>query len=139
MKLIFIAIFVSISSLVVAQDTVQLKKVTELFNNALLKKDTNLIKQLVHKQISYGHSNGWLQTKQDLITDFATGKIEYTKIEEGEKFFTKTKQAIAVRNISKVEGVVNGYVFSMSLQVLQVWKKVKKNWVLLARQSVKVN
>jgi hypothetical protein len=139
MKLIFIAIFVSISSLVFAQDTVQLKKVTELFNNALLKKDTNLIKQLVHKQISYGHSNGWLQTKQDLITDFATGKIEYTKIEEGEKFFTKTKQAIAVRNISKVEGVVNGYVFSMSLQVLQVWKKVKKNWVLLARQSVKVN
>ncbi|HPH24631.1 MAG TPA: nuclear transport factor 2 family protein [Chitinophagaceae bacterium] len=139
MKLIFIAIFVSISSLVFAQDTVQLKKVTELFNNALLTKDTNLIKQLVHKQISYGHSNGWLQTKQDLITDFATGKIEYTKIEEGEKFFTKTKQAIAVRNISKVEGVVNGYVFSMSLQVLQVWKKVKKNWVLLARQSVKVN
>jgi hypothetical protein len=94
---------------------------------------------LVLEQISYGHSNGWLQTKQDLITDFATGKIEYTKIEEGEKFFTKTKQAIAVRNISKVEGVVNGYVFSMSLQVLQVWKKVKKNWVLLARQSVKVN
>lgn len=139
MKLIFIAIFVSISSLVVAQDTVQLKKVTELFNNALLKKDTNLIKQLVHKQISYGHSNGWFQTKQDLITDFATGKIEYTKIEEGEKSFTKTKQAIAVRNISKVEGVVNGYVFSMSLQVLQVWKKVKKNWILLARQSVKVN
>jgi len=139
MKLIFIAIFVSISSLVFAQDTVQLKKVTELFNNALLTKDTNLIKQLVHKQISYGHSNGWLQTKQDLITDFATGKIEYTKIEEGEKFFTKTKQAIAVRNISKVEGVVNGYVFSMSLQVLQVWKKVKKNWILLARQSVKVN
>lgn len=139
MKLIFIAIFVSISSLVFAQDTVQLKKVTELFNNALLEKDTNLIKQLVLEQISYGHSNGWLQTKQDLITDFATGKIEYTKIEEGEKFFTKTKQAIAVRNISKVEGVVNGYVFSMSLQVLQVWKKVKKNWVLLARQSVKVN
>ncbi len=138
MKLIFIAIFVSISSLVVAQDTVQLKKVTELFNNALLKKDTNLIKQLVHKQISYGHSNGWFQTKQDLITDFATGKIEYTKIEEGEKFFTKTKQAIAVRNISKVEGVVNGYVFSMSLQVLQIWKKVKKNWILIARQSVKV-
>ena len=139
MKLIFIAILVSISSLVVAQDTVQLKKVTELFNNALLEKDTNLIKQLVLEQISYGHSNGWLQTKQDLITDFATGKIEYTKIEEGEKFFTKTKQAIAVRNISKVEGVVNGYVFSMSLQVLQVWKKVKKNLVLLARQSVKVN
>ena len=139
MKLIFIAIFVSISSLVVAQDTVQLKKVTELFNNALLEKDTNLIKQLVLEQISYGHSNGWLQTKQDLITDFATGKIEYKKIEEGEKSFTKTNQAIAVRNISKVEGVVNGYVFSMSLQVLQVWKKVKKNWVLLARQSVKVN
>ena len=138
MKLIFIVIFVSISSLVVAQDTVQLKKVTELFNNALLEKDTNLIKQLVHKQISYGHSNGWFQTKQDLITDFATGKIEYKKIEEGEKSFTKTNQAIAVRNISKVEGVVNGYVFSMSLQVLQIWKKVKKNWILIARQSVKV-
>lgn len=78
-----------------------------------------------------------MQTKQDIIADFVSGKIEYKKIETAEENYTLSKKVVAIRSVTKVEGKVNGSVFNMTLQVLQVWKKVKRNWVLIARQSVK--
>lgn len=138
MRFVIVTILLLISSLVIGQDTAGLKKATTALNEALLKKDAAVLKVLLHDDLSYGHSNGWLQSKEDVMADFVSGKIEYKKIEVGAESFTITKEAVAVRNITKVDGVVNGTAFSMSLQVLQVWKRIKKNWVLIARQSVKV-
>ncbi len=138
MKIVIATILFFISSLVNAQDTTGLRKTTALLNTALLAKDTTTLKQLIATKITYGHSNGWLQSKQDIISDFTTGKIVYKKIDVGEESFTINKQAVAVRSITKVEGVVNGTAFSMNLQVLQVWKRIQKHWVLIARQSVKM-
>ena len=114
------------------------KKATTALNEALLNKDAAVLKVLLHNDLSYGHSNGWIQSKEDVMADFVSGKIEYKKIEIGEENFVVNKEAVSVRSITKVEGVVNGTAFSMSLQVLQVWKRIKKQWVLIARQSVKV-
>lgn len=139
MKLITIAILVLLSSLVNGQDTIGIKKATAILNNALVTKDTMVLKRLISSKISYGHSNGWLQTKQDIIADFVSGKIEYKKIETAEENYTLSKKVVAIRSVTKVEGKINGSVFNMTLQVLQVWKKVKRNWVLIARQSVKLS
>lgn len=138
MKLVFVTILLLVSSLAIGQDTVALKKTTTALNEALLKKDAAVLKVLLHNDLSYGHSNGWIQSKEDVMADFVSGKIEYKKIEAGEERFVVNKEAVSVRSITKVEGVVNGTAFSMSLQVLQVWKRIKKQWVLIARQSVKV-
>ena len=139
MRLVLLLIFFSCNSLVIGQDTIGLRKVITALDMALLTKDTLSIEKIIATNISYGHSNGWMQTKQDLINDFTTGKIEYKKIESGEGTFVINKKAVAVRCITKVEGVVNGTAFNMSLQVLQVWKKVKNSWILIARQSVKMS
>lgn len=140
MKFLLFSLVLFISSLVIAQDTVALKKATASLNDALLKKDTAVLKLLLHNNIAYGHSNGWLQSKKEVIGDFANGKIEYTLIEQvGAEQYAIHNKAIAVNSITKVAGVVNGNAFNMNLQVLQVWKKIKKQWVLIARQSVKVN
>ncbi len=121
-----------------AQDTTGLKKATVSFNRALMEKDSVVLKQLVADDISYGHSNLWLQSKQELIADLFNGKIDYKRIETGQESFTVNKDVIAVRSSTKVEGLLKGTAFSLNLQVLQVWKKVKSNWILIARQSVKL-
>lgn len=138
MKKLFVIMFF-VSGAVEAQDTVGLRKATASLNRALLHQDTALLKQLVADDISYGHSNGWLQSKKDIVADFVSGKIVYTKIENGEEYFNIHPQAVTVRSITKVEGVVSGTAFNMSLQILQVWKRIKKQWTLIARQSVKVS
>ncbi len=139
MKMLLFSLALFISSLIIAQDTVGLKKATISLNEALLKKDTGLLKLLLHEDISYGHSNSWLQSKKEVIGDFTNGKIEYTLIEQiGAELYTIDANAVAMNSITNVVGKVNGNAFNMSLQVLQVWKRIKKQWVLIARQSVKI-
>jgi hypothetical protein len=139
MRLLFVTILLLISSLIIAQDTVGLRKATAALNEALLKKDAVVLNLLLENKLSYGHSNGWIQSKEDVMADFVSGKIEYKKIEAGEEIFNINPNAVTVRSITKVEGVVNGTTFNMSLQVLQVWKRIRKQWVLIARQSVKIS
>ncbi len=138
MKLYLLLIMLTMSSLVIGQDTTELKKATVLLNEALLKKDSSVLMQLLDINIGYGHSNGWIQSKSDVLQDFASGKISYTKLEVSDEKFQIQQQAVAIRNITTVEGVVSGNSFKMSLQVLQVWKRIKGKWVLIARQSVKL-
>ncbi len=138
MKKLFVVLFF-VSAGLQAQDTLGLRKATASLNKALLNQDTVLLNQLVADDISYGHSNGWLQGKKDLVADFVSGKIVYTKIEAGTEDFSIHLQAVVVRSITKVEGMVNGTAFNMSLQILQVWKRIRKQWTLIARQSVKIN
>ena len=138
MKLYLLLIMLTMSSLVIGQDTTELKKATVLLNEALLKKDSSVLMQLLDINIGYGHSNGWIQSKSDVLQDFASGKISYTKLEVSDEKFQIQQQAVAIRNITTVEGVVSGNSFKMSLQVLQVWKRIKGKWVLIAIQSVKL-
>ena len=137
--LIYIGCLFLINNGLFAQDTTGLKKATASLNRALVEKDSVVLKKLVADNISYGHSNMWLQSKQELIGDLFNGKIDYKRIETGQESFTVNKGVIAVRSNTKVEGALKGNLFSLNLQVLQVWKKIKKHWVLIARQGVKVS
>ena len=140
MKALIITILLIVNgSFVIAQDTTGLKKATAALNMALLEKDSVGLKKLMADHLLYGHSNLWLQSKQEVIADLFNGKIGYKKIETGTENFTINDDVIAVRSITKVEGILKGTAFGLNLQVLQVWKKIKKNWVLIARQSVKIS
>lgn len=137
--LFFIGLFF-VNNVLFGQDTTGLKKAMLYLNEGLLKNDSITIKVLVDKNISYGHSNGWIQSKQDIVSDMFNGKLQYKKIEVSGESFVTNKEAVAVTSKTKVDGVLNGTInFSLNLRVIQVWKKVKKQWVLIARQSVKLS
>jgi hypothetical protein len=108
------------------------------FDKALIAGDTVRLNELLDDEIGYGHSNGWIQTKRDLINDLYNGKLTYTKISTSdEKLVVKDKNA-SMRMTAEVDIVLNGSPLQFKLKVLQVWVKKKKHWVLFARQSVKV-
>src|ERR1043166_1924881 len=52
------------------------------FHQALVQKNTVSINQQTEKSLSYGHSNGWVQNKNDIIKDFETGLISYQTYKE---------------------------------------------------------
>jgi hypothetical protein len=56
-------------------DEEKLIKTVKEFHQALVSRNTVSINQQTDKAVSYGHSNGWVQTKADLIKDFETGYI----------------------------------------------------------------
>ena len=102
-------------------------------------KDSLALPEVLHNDISFGHSNGWVQTKKDIWDDFVRGKLIYKKIENNSAAIAAiNKKWATVRTNTAVEGTVNDRSFNMSLHVLQVWIKTKKGWQLLAGQSAKL-
>jgi len=119
-------------------DSVGLKEVMQQLDKALLQKDEMVLQTVLHKEASYGHSNGWIQSKSDILNDFKSGKLTYNKIENNSSaIVTISKKYATVKTNTNAEGVVNGTAFKLTLHIMQFWVKTKKGWQLIARQSAK--
>lgn len=121
-------------------DSAGLKNAMQELDKALLQQDSLILATVLHKDVSYGHSNRWVQTKKDIWNDFLIGKLVYNKIENKSITIAGIKKKWAtVRINTAVEGKVNDKNFNMTLHVMQFWMKTKKGWQLIARQSAKLN
>jgi len=128
-----------IMSVVLFAQTSYLKEAASKLDKALLAGDTVSLKLLLHKDLSYGHSNAWIESKSDVLKDLKSGKLNYTKIENKERKWTADKDWATCRSTSEIGYVMDGKEGSMKLHVLQVWVKTGNNrWQLLARQSTKL-
>jgi hypothetical protein len=107
------------------------------FHQALVNKNTASINQQTDKALSYGHSNGWVQTKADVIKDLETGKIVYNSFKEDSLAITINESMANARFIADINATMNGNTATTHLKVLEVWVKKGKRWILFARQGVK--
>jgi hypothetical protein len=138
LKKLLIILLLFVSSVSFAQ-TSFLKEAVAKLDKALVAKDTVLLKQILHKDISYGHSNAWVEGKEDLMANLYNGKLTYQKIETKDLKWTTNKDFANVRSTTEIEYLLDGKEGKLKLHVLQVWVKTNKGWQLLARQSTKLN
>ena len=121
-------------------DSVGLKNAMQKLDKALLQKDETVLKSVLNDDLSFGHSNGWIQSKKDILNDFASGKLNYNKFENNNSaIVTISKKYATAKTNTNAEGVVNGTAFKLTLHIMQFWVKTKKGWQLIARQSAKIN
>jgi hypothetical protein len=138
MKKLLTILFLFIVVVCNAQNDEQ-KLITTLkeFHQALVKKNTVSINQQTDKVLSYGHSNGWVQTKTDLIKDFETGYISYQAFKEDSITVTMNGNMANVRFIADITATMKAATNTYHLRVLEVWVKKGNRWILFARQAVK--
>ncbi len=119
-------------------DSTGLKEAMQQLDKALMQKDEKILQTVLHKDLSFGHSNGWVQNKKDVLNDFNSGKLIYSNIENSSSVILNINNKWAtVKTNTKAEGTVNGNAFSLALHVMQFWIKTKKGWQLMVRQSAK--
>jgi hypothetical protein len=107
------------------------------FHQALVNKNTTSINQQTDKALSYGHSNGWVETKTDVIKDLETGYIVYHSYKEDSLKIMINESIANVRFVADISATLNGNNTDVHLKVLEVWVKKGKRWILFARQGVK--
>ena len=111
---------------------------TAALDSLMQNNDVGLLNLLSH-QVSFGHSNGWVQNYQDFTQDFASGKVKYTLVRQTKlseiKFFKKT---CSIRRTVKVSGKYQNENFTLNLSLLEVWIKDNAVWQLWSRQSVSI-
>lgn len=112
----------------------QAKKLDSLMKN----NDTQII-DLFYSDVSFGHSNGWIQNLEDFKKDFSSKKVSYKEITQLEISELKQfKNTVSIRRAIKVAGLYKNQSFEMNLSLLEIWIKKKSNWKLWSRQSVEI-
>jgi hypothetical protein len=106
-----------------------------VFDRALEKKDSISLNRLMSDQITYGHSNGWIETKKDVIADLYNGTISYERIVTTQPEVTIAGNVAQVRSTADIWAKLNGENGIYKLKVLQIWLWQNGRWVLFARQS----
>jgi len=137
-KLLFILFFGIVAVASSAQDArmeVMMKMLS--LRNSLIGKDSVALSGLLADDVTYGHTNGQIQTKSQLIRSVMSGEQDYKTIEPADmniRFYDKT--AIVTMR-SKVKMIYQGKPLDIDMFVTLVWIKTK-DWKLEARQSVKL-
>ena len=139
MKFFFTVLFIVVGFPGFSQPTVE-EKITQTlkeFHHALVKKNTVSINQQTDKALSYGHSNGMVETKSDLIKNLESGYITYQSYKEDSVGIYINATMANARFVADVNGTLNGNPVTFHLKVLEVWVKKGNRWVLFARQAVR--
>lgn len=97
------------------------------------------ILELVSEDVSFGHSNGWVQNFDDFKKDFESKKVSYKSIEQTDlSEFKRNKKTVSLRRKVKVSGIYKVYDFEMTLSLLEIWIKKGKSWQLWSRQAIEL-
>jgi hypothetical protein len=111
---------------------------TQKLAKAMVDADSIQLDQLTAKRLSYGHSGGKVEGKQEFIKKLVSGKSDFVNINMEEQQIDVFGKTAIVRFLLHAETLDNQTPGKVNLRVLLVWKKSKNNWILLARQAVKI-
>jgi ketosteroid isomerase-like protein len=107
------------------------------FHAALVAKNTVSVNQQTDKALSYGHSNGWVENKSELISHLETGYMVYRSFTEDSLKVTINGNMAHARFVADIAGTLNGNNGAYHLKVLEVWVRKGNRWLLFARQAVR--
>ena len=75
------------------KEKVLLSQVSKL--DSLMQNNDSKILELFSADVSFGHSNGWVQNYQDFKTDFECGKVKYHSVNQLELRVLKIRNKFA--------------------------------------------
>ncbi len=107
--------------------------------DSLMQTNNPNILNLLAKDVSFGHSNGWVQNIDDFKKDIISKKVDYKSVKQTAlKEFKTYKKTASIRRVVHVVGTYKSYDFTMDLSVLEIWIKKAGDWKLWSRQSVEI-
>ncbi len=135
--LLTISLFFVYGAAVAQQSEEGIRKAVYAYNDAIIKKDTAAMKKLLHGKLSYGHSNGWIETRTEQVTNLYNGTINYHKIDQPELEVIVNGRTATVRGNGVFEVDMKGQEHMIfDLHVMQTWIWEDGRWQMLNRQSM---
>jgi hypothetical protein len=136
-KLVLLVLMAVMVSGVFAQKE-ELTNTVLQFHQAMTGKDFNT-ESYLHKNLSYGHSNGWIQDKSEFLKDTKTGYLIYHSYIEDSMNVVVNNNVAYVRFKADIESTKEGTKTMSHLKVLEVWVKDKSSWKIFVRQAIRLN
>lgn len=89
----------------------------------------------LHPDLKYIHSNGWIESKDDVLKDLQSGKLVYQKVQVQEAQVRQIAQTAIVTGKGNFKVVMDGKSLDINLLYTEVYVKQKKQWLLISRHA----
>jgi len=110
----------------------------EALRKAWLESDRAKLEQLTAPQLSYGHSDGRAESKEQFIHGVMTRKQVVKSLAFPDLKVAVVGNAAIARHIFLAESELDGKATTTKIGALQVWQKQDGSWKLLARQGFRL-
>src|SRR5262249_11618192 len=126
------------SAVAQAADEAAVAQVIETLRRGILEADKAKRDQVAAAQISYGHSDGRVQNKQEFIDGVITRKQTQKSLTFPELKVSVVGNAAIARHIYLGESELDGKQTTTRIGALQLWQKQDGGWKLIARQGFRL-
>lgn len=128
------------SSLSAQSDAKKVAKIGETvaaLYKAMVDKDKSLLEELTLDKLTYGHSSGTIENKDQYVDGVLNGAFQFTAITPVDQSISISGNVGVVRHIFEAKGTNNGKPADVRIGCLLIFKK-EGRWKLLARQAYKL-
>jgi len=105
---------------------------------ATMKKDGAALEKLLHPDLTYSHSSGQNQTKDEVIKSVTAGKATVEAINFSDTTVRVYGRTALVRGKVDITNVADGKSTTAHLNILHVWMKGPQGWQMVARQATRL-
>jgi uncharacterized protein (TIGR02246 family) len=129
-------IAISGGALAAGEDEAAIRANIETFRKATIAKDTKTLGDLVAESLSYGHSAGRIENKQQFLANLAANKAVTKVLNYPDIVVQVNGPSAIVRHIWESESELDGKTNKIRIGVMQVWQKgADGKWRIYARQA----
>lgn len=123
----------------VAQDQAAVAAAVEALTKAMLEVDRDRLLALTAPELSYGHSAGRVENRQQFVDYLVSRASAFRRIELSDQTIGMAGNNAIVRHLFVGETVTpQGQVSPVRIGVMQVWTRPGRDWLLLARQAYRL-
>jgi len=100
--------------------------------------DSLSLDKMILNNLSYGHSSGKIQTKQEFMHSLLSGESDFVDISLTDQTIVVQNKTALVRHTLNAKTNDKNIPGNVKLYILLIWSKERAGWKLLGRQAVKV-
>lgn len=134
--LIFTSLILSVN--LAFSQNIGVEEAVNKLTKLMISPDSAALNKLILKNLSYGHSSGKIQTKQEFMHSLLSGESDFVDINITDQTIVIQNKTALVRHTLNAKTNNKNVPGNVKLFILLIWSKEKGNWKLLGRQAVKV-
>ncbi|PTY02892.1 hypothetical protein DB347_22855 [Opitutaceae bacterium EW11] len=105
---------------------------------AMIRNDAKAVSESLSEQLIYGHSDGRVQTKQELLAALASNRVQYRSVRYIEREVHPLGDNRAVTGVATFSVASKGQPLTFTLRFLAVYLLEDGHWRLAAYQSAQL-
>ena len=104
----------------------------------MISKQFDSLSLILDADLKYIHSNGWVESKEDLLANLKSDKLVYEKVTVSETKVTLTNHVAIVSGKGLFSVILENQKIEIPLMYSEIYVKKKGKWLLLHRHANKL-